>query len=471
MSANAYRTRPPTPRDPADRELHLRWPWWIHPAWAFALLTGSMAIVSVTLPAGAFSEWRAPKFLDEELSLTLIALMLVFFIGIVVGSGAAARGGSVTMRFSSRQVSYLRRAYRLLFLLTLLGYGLWVISALSQGVTAQDLSDVLGRSEGAIGALKENSRPIGGLTTATQFGPVALALGIILNKMGEAGRVYWVIVALAAFRAMFYAERLALIEVLIPVLVLGAMTTYGTTKRASLIRIAPIVAAPLVWGLFALFEYSRSWIYYERLTPLPFHEWVTLRLIGYYVTSFNNSALLVQAVDEAKATPYFAIDGFWNFPLTAAIMPHPGIQGLTATEWWQYTLQLNANPEFNNSGSFLAAYGEFGMAWAILFWLAIGLVVGVVFSQMTKGRLPALLAVSTLFVGLLELSRFTYWTQGRAFPVLLAVVVIAVTFPKSRENNAAHPEESLRTPLYTSWSKNHAVGGWETNGERPAINR
>jgi len=410
--------------------LTLSWPWWLHPAWAFVALTGSMSVAAVWAAPSAYAEWRVPKFLVGDLPLILTLLMVVFFLGIFVSTGMASRSGVATIRFSERQLRYVRSAYRILFFLTLLGYALWFLSALSQGVSLNELAGVLNRDLGAIGTLKENSRPIGGVTTMTQFGPVAIALGFILSKLGLAKNWYWWIVGLALFRAMFYAERLALIEVMVPVLIIAGLTVRPGTAKGRWLRAAPILGVPVIWTIFAAFEYSRSWVYYQWVSPLPFPEWVSLRLAGYYTTSFNNSALMVEATRNLSTLPYFSIDGFWNAPFIAAFWQHPGMQGMPATDWWAEALKRNANPEFNNTGSFLVTYAEFGGYVAAGLWLALGLLVGWIFVQMTKGSFPALLAVATLFVGLLELSRFLYWTQGRAFPVLLALVVIAFTYPR-----------------------------------------
>lgn len=433
MTTVSRRPSPPRADDNAvATSLALSWPWWLRPTYAFALLTGVMALIAITLPPERYAEWRVQDYLDGDLSQILVILMLVFLMGTLIGSGLATRGGRIDIDITVKQLRYLRRAYKVLLVLSLAGYVLWLGSAISQGVSLANLTSVIDRDLGAISELKANSRPIGGLTTFTQFGPVAIALGVLLKKVDSGRRFYWILIALAAFRATFYAERLALIEALLPLILLAALTARGKTKRAALIRIAPIVAPVLAWAVFATFEYSRSWVYYQNLTNLPFVEWVSLRLAGYYTTSFNNSALMVHATQGIHAQPYFAVDGFWNFPIIAAIYPHKGMQGMEATVWWANVLKLNANPEFNNTGSFLVAYAEFGIVTAVFFWLALGLVSGLVFARMTRGSIPALLAVTTLFVGLLELSRFTYWTQGRAFPVLLAVVVIAFTYPRVR---------------------------------------
>lgn len=415
--------QPATP----DRELTISWPWWANPLWALMLLTGTMALLAISLDEPVYATWRVTKYLDGDLSLTLLIGIVTMFIGILVGTGMKAHGGSATLKFSAQQVRYLRRAYRVLFIMILASYAIWVGSAVQQGVGLGDLIAVVDRDFGAIGDLKSNARPIGGLTTMTQFAPVVAVAGLLLRRIGEGGRAWLLLVLLAACRTVFYAERLALLEVLIPVMLLAAVTVKPGSKWSGLARIAPIIGAPLVWIIFALSEYTRSWIYYQNTTNLPFLEWVSARLEGYYVTGFNNSAILTMAREGSPAEPYFSIPFFWNAPGAPA---HPGIFGFQPDEWWFYTLTTNANPEFNNAGSFLVTYAEFGFLGMLAFWLIVGLALGMIYSKMTRGNVPALIAYVCLFVGILELPRFIYWTQGRATPLLVALIVIGFTYPR-----------------------------------------
>lgn len=407
--------------------LEIRWPWWIHPSWALLLLTGSMAALSIALPASAYAVWGSPKFLDPTLSMMLLVGLAATFFGITLTSGHAARGGSVTLHFTDEQIGFLSRAYKVLLALTLVGYALWIGSAVSQGATFSDLSAVLSRQEGALSTLKDASAPIAGLTTLTQFGPLAVTVAVLLRRLrNRGGSGIVAILLLSAVRTVFYAERLALLEVLVPLILAFALTTGNTSKWRGLIRAAPLLIAPLIWMLFAISEYARSWVVYQRVTSAPFYDWVTLRLVGYYTTSFNNSALFASLHEHSgSVVPYFSVEAFWNAPLISAVVSPPSIMGIPAESWWNYVLTAHANPELNSVGSFLVTQGEFGTVGMILFWFTAGMLLGAIFSAMTKGSLPALLAYSGLFIGILELSRFIYWTQGRATPIILGVLVLA----------------------------------------------
>jgi len=431
--------------EPAPRSLVLRtaWPWWIHPAWAVALLPALTALIAVIIPASAYSDWKTQKYLTNEYSLWLLVLLLTLLLGIILSSAMAMRGGSTLITFSPTQITFLKRAYRTLFILTAVGYLVWIGSAISQGATFQDLSQVLERSPGAISELKAISAPIGGITTLTQFGIVAVPLGAILHKIGVTKNYHYLIVLLAGIRTVFYAERLALIETILPLFLIVALTTTRRSKLNFLVKITPIVAPLLVWGFFAVSEYSRSWIFYQYTTPLPFANWVSMRLLGYYVTAYNNSALLATYLPGASHVPYFTFEGFWNFPGISNLGP-PKISAVSPDDWWFSVLSHHGNPELNNTGSFLVTLGELGATGAIVFWLIIGIIVGAVFVRMTKGGVIGMLAVASLFVGLLELPRFTYWTLGRCFPVLIALIILALTYPRVREGDK--PQRRAESP-------------------------
>ncbi|WP_139205299.1 hypothetical protein [Plantibacter sp. MMLR14_011] len=372
-----------------------------------------------------------PKFLDSSSALFLTVSFIALFVGIFFVAAAAARGGSVEIALEANQIRWLQLAYRYFLGLALLGYIFWVLIAISQGVRLDSLASVIERQAGAIGDLKADSRPVGGVTTLTQFGPLAVVLGYVLRKIGFGGRYYYWLFPLAGLRYMFYAERLALIEVLVPLIVIAALTTDHQTRGGRFIRWAPIFGAPALWTLFAISEYSRSWIFYEQTVGIGFPAWVSLRLLGYYTTSFNNSALFLLQTNSHDVVPYFTVSGFWNSPGIEQLLHHPGFSGLNPDAWWTSILYSNSNPEFTNTGSFLVVVGEFGPVLSIFYWLLLGMAIGATFRAMTRGSIPALIATAALFISILELPRIMYWSLGRSVPVILGILILALWFPRN----------------------------------------
>lgn len=430
--------RPAPLRDDDTFVITLRWPWWLHPLSALLLVPGLTAAISVTIAARTFeSSWFVPKFLDSQSTLWIFIGIAATAVGIIAVTGMVAREGARELRFDAAQVRLLERAYRVLLVLTVLGYVLWVLFAVLQGVRLGDLVAVVTREPGAISALKSNSRPVGGLTTLTQFGPVAVAIGTVLRRLGRPRRGDVVIIGLAMVRSLFYAERLATIEVLMPVVVILALTT--TASRRAWVQVGPLLAVPGLLLLFAASEYTRSWIYYQRFTDKGFAEWVLLRFMGYYATSYNNSALFAEAHRASGLPPYYSADGVWNAP-GASVVLGEAVQ----PRWWQEVLATNSNPEFNNPGSFLVTWAELGPVFSVVYWLVVGALLGVAFVSLTRGSVVGVVAVSVTFAGIMELPRYIYWTQGRAIPVLLAVLVLARTIGPALRGSAEPPADGGR---------------------------
>lgn len=408
----------------------LNWPWWLHPAVATVMLAGLTALAAIAFPEDVYATWGVRKYIDADMALLLVLSILSLVAGLMIPTFRVLKGGPSSIELSAERVKFLTRTYWVLLTLTILGYVFWAISAAFQGISLSDLTSVVDREARAISELKSNSRPIAGLTTLTQFGPVAAALGAFLHRTGFLGRSFLWVLPFAAIRTLFYAERLALIEILIPLLVVMAVTTYKRSRWTWLLRLGPLIAAPAIWLVFAGSEYMRSWVHYQNVVSVSFVEWVTTRLLGYYVTAYNNSALFSLSAPGPTVPPYFSISVFWNAPGIEIFLPHPGIGGNAPEAWWASTLKLYANPEFNNTGSFLVVNGDLGTIGMLLYWFATGLAIGSLYVALRRGSLPASLAYAVFYIGILELPRFAYWTLGRSFPLLVAVFVLAAAYPR-----------------------------------------
>lgn len=420
------------PSKSSTSELAISWPWWLRPLWIIVALSGLTLAYAILTPASTYrQQWGTSKYLVDSAPWLAASGLAAIVVGVAFTSGLKRKGGRVTIQLTERQIDFVRRTARVTFALTLLGYVFWAGVAASQGVGVGDLAAVLGRQEGAIQALKARSRPVGGLTTFTQLGPVAVVASFVLRRLGRGGRgIYVTVIALALMRTIFYAERLALLEVMIPLVAIACLTTRATGAKRAAVWSLPVLALPATWGVFAASEYTRSWVYYQTVVPMGFVEWSITRLLGYYATAWNNSALFFDQFTAMSPTPapYYTLWGFWEMPLVSA----PTYGGTDPQSWWAGTLLMRANPEFNNLGGIVPVLAEFGPLVGLALLVTLGAILGAVFAAMTRGSLPALLALPTLLVGVMELPRILYWTQGRAVPIILALLVIGFAYPKAR---------------------------------------
>ncbi|MHC8503601.1 hypothetical protein HF519_10080 [Pseudonocardia bannensis] len=407
--------------------MEFTFPWWLHPISLVALVPLATALVSILLPESAYEIWRVRKHLDFEESVTLLVGLVSLFLGLILTSYRHGHSSRLRFHISDTQLRRLHVAYRWSFRLTVVGYVLWMGFAVASGVGSAQLLAVLEQQQGAISGLKENARPVGGLTTLTQFGSVTAVLGALLRRIDAGSRWYRAIIVFALFRALFYAERLALIEVVLPLIIFHVLTTESRPDwKSRVVRLLPLYAVPALWAVFGAFEYFRSWAILRYQTSESFFEFVSLRLLGYYVTSYNNSALFDVALQNLPGpqSPYQSFPLVWNAPGLSEVLNPPTYLGMSSGEWIEGVLVRHADPQFTNKGSFLLTHGEMGLVGMVLVWLITGLVIGSLYASIMRGNLGALLGYATVAIGLLELPRIIYWTEGRAFPVLIAVVTL-----------------------------------------------
>lgn len=125
---------------------------------------------------------------------------------------------------------------------------------------------------------------------------------------------------------------------------------------------------------------------------------------------------------------------WWLHPAVATVM----LAGVTAVAAINFPEDVYATWGVRKyiTGSFLVVNGELGSVGMGLYWLATGLIIGCLYVALRNGSLPASLTYAVFYIGILELPRFIYWTQGRSFPLLLAVLFISLGYPNktSRRN-------------------------------------
>ncbi|MBM4724616.1 oligosaccharide repeat unit polymerase [Rhodococcus hoagii] len=427
--------------------IYIRLPWWLNPLWAAALFVGMITITGLYVSADSFQLWRVPMYVSSELTLIGLVPAVAFLVGLSVPMlRRSGRSREFSISLSPRTLLLCDKLSSIFFWLTVVGYVLWVLFALRQGAGLQQLRSVLSFEQGSVGELKKLSAPVGGLTTLTQFAPVAVALRAFLLRIDCRGRRAQLvtILLLSLARSFLYGERLALIEVAVPALiVMVAVSAVPHAKNRSFAAaVLPVFAIPALWTVFAVFEYSRSWLYYRTVTDQSFFQYINDRLLGYYVTAINNSSLYYLNAADVPHDPLFSFPAVWDAPIIGEMLGAARISGVGIRTWWDAMLSFNGNPEFNNVGTFLVVDADLGTAGAVVYWLAFGVAVGFCFQKARQGRIVGLIAYSVVFVGLLEIVRIVYWAQGRFTPVIIALAVLYFVLSPSqrRDSKEDHAE-------------------------------
>lgn len=415
--------------------------WWLHPGALLTTVGGLVFAAAWGLPATLYeSQWRSAKYFDDTTLFLGMAAILLFAFGVAM-SRPLARAGEDNANWANdvdwpRTVTLFRVCTRLCYT----GYVIWVGAAISRGANLDLVKGVLTGEKDMSYLMKDTYLiTLGGLTTLTQFGIAAVILGCVLACAG-----YWqtvrmpllTMLVLAAVRAVFNSERLAVIELVVPAAVLMLQLPKATLQLRreypAVFHAVPFAAAIGVFLMFTGSEYLRSWVNFYADRSDSIWEFAAARLFGYYVTAANNSAFLLNHPEALGNAPYFTVLFLWRFPVLNSVMRDlfPGMM-IENRDRFADILEAGTNPEFNNNGGLLLPYVDFDVFGGMVYWLAAGLICGWVYRRFRRNQLSGLLFYPILLLSLLEAPRIIYWAEGRVIPafamLLLAVPLLRVS--------------------------------------------
>ncbi|MCZ2825562.1 MULTISPECIES: hypothetical protein [unclassified Modestobacter] len=414
--------------------------WWLSPI----ALIGLVALPATWLSLAIADEryralWGTPKAVNLEWTLWFTAGLLLFLGGALLPGLRGVRRVPSWPALSAGDLRVLERAATVLFWLTMLGYVAYGINAVRVGLEPVVLVTALIDQELYGLGIREQLGTVPGLTTMTQFGVAFVVLtGVLMLAEGRRPqhlRRLAVVAFLALLRAFFVTERLALLELLVPLLVLvvaGMSRTSRGTRRAAFL---PAVLAPVVVAVFAAFEYSRSWVFYAAQGGQSFPVFVVERFAGYYVTAYNNGVIRLLH-QEPAGLPYDLWSAFWTAPGIGSLNLFRSLTGVDPEPAYTLALTQFGNPEFNNYGAVASPFVDLGIAGGLLFFLGAGLLTGTLHRALREGRIWGLLLYPLFVLTMLELPRYFYLGQGRATPGLVALVVVALLVNRGRRRRA-----------------------------------
>ncbi|MBA3961439.1 MAG: hypothetical protein H0X40_06010 [Chthoniobacterales bacterium] len=419
--------------------------WWLHPVTAVFLATVPFIVSAHLLPESSYLElWKAQKHLNGvSLGLTLVTL-LMFALGYALS--LASRPSQSPAPLIERK--HLAPLFLLSAALAIAGYLIWLVLLL-RDVGASTLMATFHADSGANYAIREAGSTIPGVTTMTQFGIAAVILGGLLIRTGQNRRpvlvILFVLILLSVLRAFIWSERLAVIELIIP---LGLMTLKPELRPGSRFRLtytlAPFLGAAALYLYFTGFEFFRSWSATYAAGEVSLWSFAWTRLAGYYITALNNGMLMYSELGRLPL-PYYTLEWLWKLPGVSYLLPYDQVTGVSLGAQGDI-LRVMANPEFTNPSGIFPYFLDFGPA-AYLFWVFCGAAAGFAYRAFREERLAGLLFYPFLFVGLIELGRVPYLTSGRAFPAWI-FLFLSYFLLKGRSPVTAPEMSSLGSPSY-----------------------
>ena len=408
------------------------------------------------------ANWRTPKFVG-----TPEFDYIVFVVASFCGGGLLVEFGFGRIKFIEGNKALQRlqvpwNAFRLIFYasggIILLAYVIWLKLLLSGGLSIHNIAAGLNGEEGASYAIRTEGETLPGVTTLVQMEMGFFIIGsILVFKFGFRHSIFrfilpmFVVFVVAYLRSKLWSERLAVMEISIPAIILcfrlASSEKWPLWQRISAAA-APLAGPPLVFVFFSIAEYSRSWLSYYSESQNSFLMFSFMRLTGYYVTALNNGAALVELMHH-YSVPFHTLDWFWRFPIIKALFPYKAIANAEPWDDYHELLTRLANPEFNNPSGVFVVRLDYGYTGGLFAWCAMGAVAMLLYRSFVKGNLPGLLLYPFFFVGLLESPRILYWPLSRCFPtwvLLLFVLALALFTSQTLRKGPIVREGLIRRP-------------------------
>lgn len=429
--------------------------WWLTPVGALLLLSvPTLVLADVASPAEYRQQWGTDKYLNSH-TVQLVALGIAVF-ALASSLPALLAREPMTQPWPNLQPDWQRtvdRAVTPLFWLTMAGYGAFALSAYRNHVSLSTLLDAL-RHQNVVGLSQELGQ-IKGITSLTQVGMafvVIAALSLTTRRRRLVIAELVVVLLLGLIRADLLAERLALIELVVPLVAVFALRTAsaGAPRARAMVRAVPVVVVPLVFVVFGIFEYSRSWVFYRQRTTIGYPQFIAERIGGYYATAYNNGQMQLSFESRPGRVPYSTIEALWTAPGSSLYGGYPAGGGMDPTDLYNLILKLHGNPEFNSPGGLVIPFVDWGTVGGLVLLAVLGGLVGLAYRRCVDGHGWGVVLFPALTTGLFELPRYIYWTLGRFVPSLVALVAVGVLAGRAERRSRAGAAAQLPVGVQAS---------------------
>lgn len=401
--------------------------WWLHPA---RIVLMGLLPVYLAVMAFDFRRMVPNVYVPSPLYFFGALLILATAVGAMWALSHPRPGPTLAPPRISRAVMLL------LLLLCLAAYAVWFGPLL---LRPQLLLEIL---QGQRAEVRDEISTVKGVTTFTQLGlayviAYAIKSGAGVQRLSRIEHIGLLLVfVLAVFRAFVWAERLAVIELLVCFTVTRLAYLPITSERRWKLAVAiPAVAPVLLYLIFTASEYFRSWSYY-------IHQYDSVwaftldRLIAYYATAVNNG---IGLLTDTTGWPYYSgaylIESLYLMPglgpqLDMAFGSPRGVE-----RTW---LQVYARPEFNSPTAYFRTVLDVGYFGSMVWYLATGYVIGRAYAGFRRGHVFGLLLYGVFVLYLIESLRYGYLSETRFVPLAVGLVLLAFDMHRQRVVTPIH---------------------------------
>ncbi len=208
----------------------------------------------------------------------------------------------------------------------------------------------------------------------------------------------------AAVRCVLFSERTAIIELLLPLGIVG-LRSHVLGRRVKPLARGLLFAAPVLGGIgfvafFGFCEYFRSWKYYETRFD-SYADFTVWRLSGYFTTAHNNGAMAL-ATDQPRPLPYFTLRPLWEFPgIRATPFSYQSLTGVDVPKAHERMLERFGTIELNNEGGLFQPALDYGFGGFLVYWAAYGFISFNLYRRLMAGTLAGVLLYPLFYMSIL----------------------------------------------------------------------
>lgn len=396
-----------------------KYPWWAAPHALIGFFLAPVLVLVLAFSGGVLQQLGVPNYLAFDRMAGIVCLLLLTSVTAFVGQKVRIP--------TLRTYCIPGFAFDVIAFLCFAAYLIWFGPVFSHpGI----LLEILRGSGGAVYSSRDELQTLPGITTFTQAGVAYVtayayryADGFPLTKRRY--DIYlWMIVALAMLRVVLNSERLALLEILIPPLVILSprLVRLGGLRKQFVIY-GPYIGLAALFIYFAITEYFRSWLNHYQQFSDSLLEFTLQRLSAYYVLAINTGFGAIDVLSKLSDGPYFSLVWLFKMPLIG----NDAAQLLGAYDPTPLILSSYADPEFNNISGLVAYVWDYGWVGGALFLASFGLILGAAWRGALRGAGILRYFYPVMFLGLLELLRIPYLTSGRIFVVFACILGMVVS--------------------------------------------
>ncbi|MBW5448376.1 hypothetical protein GE107_20235 [Cohnella sp. CFH 77786] len=285
-----------------------------------------------------------------------------------------------------------------------------------------------------------NVTGISGVTTLTQLGLLASSLYAIhvfgLKRKGS----FWMwalILFPGVLRGLFFSERIALLEVVLPIAVIAIL--FGSV-RVTLPKLIASLAAVVLF--FSAAEGLRSYQFYSQtgFAKEGVYSYGLGRFLDYISSSINHSMAMPDLAERSVGFPTLMFNGWIN--LLYNFIPESTLRAflhLDAAK--QAYLNVKSSPysapDYTNMGYFGELFADSGYLY-VVYAVLYGWFIGMAYKGIRQHQVGWMMIFPSVVFSLLEVYRVHYLFDNRMFYPLL-YVFLRYLYQSYQESKSPQP--------------------------------